>query len=264
MKRLCASIALTATLLNALSAPAQQQTQGKSGEKKEPASEQKVEPGVSINPAAVLIREPAVHADLQLNDAQKKAALELAAALNEQVWMFRDVPPGSGIGADKVRQINDILDKRLKEILSASQQDRVEQIVVRLEGPTALARPNVAQRLALTAMQREKISTLFQETQKSATELQKQAVGNKNLSDIARKMEKLKTDLRKDLLAVLTPTQRNRWTSLQGKPFDSTKLGPLTAKAPELRGVDTWINSNPLSFAELRGQVVVLHFWTFG
>jgi len=33
--------------------------------------------------------------------------------------------------------------------------------------------------------------------------------------------------------------------------------------APELRGIDGWINSEPLTLAELRGQVVLLDFWTY-
>lgn len=34
--------------------------------------------------------------------------------------------------------------------------------------------------------------------------------------------------------------------------------------APELRGITDWINSEPLTLAELRGKVVLVHFWTFG
>ena len=34
--------------------------------------------------------------------------------------------------------------------------------------------------------------------------------------------------------------------------------------APELAGADAWINSKPLQLKDLRGKVVVLHFWTFG
>jgi len=34
--------------------------------------------------------------------------------------------------------------------------------------------------------------------------------------------------------------------------------------APELRGIDEWINRKPTSLADLKGKVVVLHFWTFG
>ena len=38
------------------------------------------------------------------------------------------------------------------------------------------------------------------------------------------------------------------------------------AQAPELeeRAQSEWINSKPLKLSELHGQVVVLHFWTFG
>jgi hypothetical protein len=38
----------------------------------------------------------------------------------------------------------------------------------------------------------------------------------------------------------------------------------LKIAAPELRGIEPWINSKPLTLTELRGKVVVLHFWTFG
>jgi hypothetical protein len=38
----------------------------------------------------------------------------------------------------------------------------------------------------------------------------------------------------------------------------------LKVAAPELRGIEAWINSKPLTLKELRGKVVVLHFWTFG
>lgn len=38
----------------------------------------------------------------------------------------------------------------------------------------------------------------------------------------------------------------------------------MKIKAPELREVNEWINSKALTLAELKGQVVVVHFWTFG
>ncbi len=37
-------------------------------------------------------------------------------------------------------------------------------------------------------------------------------------------------------------------------------LGP----APELAGISDWINAEPLTLASLRGEVVLVHFWTFG
>ncbi len=34
--------------------------------------------------------------------------------------------------------------------------------------------------------------------------------------------------------------------------------------APELAGITAWINSDPTTLAQLRGRVVLVHFWTFG
>jgi hypothetical protein len=41
---------------------------------------------------------------------------------------------------------------------------------------------------------------------------------------------------------------------------------PVSMKvpAPELKGIEEWINSKPLSWKDLKGKVVILHFWTFG
>ncbi|SAK78073.1 thioredoxin family protein [Caballeronia ptereochthonis] len=33
--------------------------------------------------------------------------------------------------------------------------------------------------------------------------------------------------------------------------------------APEFAGIDTWLNSKPLTLAQLRGKVVLVDFWTF-
>jgi len=38
----------------------------------------------------------------------------------------------------------------------------------------------------------------------------------------------------------------------------------MREKPPELVDIQTWVNSKPLKLSELKGKVVVLHFWTFG
>ena len=40
-------------------------------------------------------------------------------------------------------------------------------------------------------------------------------------------------------------------------------LEASTREAPEIVGIEHWINSVPLSIAALRGKVIVVNFWTF-
>ena len=50
-------------------------------------------------------------------------------------------------------------------------------------------------------------------------------------------------------------------------PADAARAQqPATMKieAPEITGIQEWLNSKPLKLKDLRGKVVVLHFWTFG
>jgi cytochrome oxidase Cu insertion factor (SCO1/SenC/PrrC family) len=56
------------------------------------------------------------------------------------------------------------------------------------------------------------------------------------------------------VLFLLTPVP---WASAQ-QPV------AMRMAAPELKGIDEWINSKPTSLKDLKGKVVVLHFWTFG
>jgi hypothetical protein len=44
----------------------------------------------------------------------------------------------------------------------------------------------------------------------------------------------------------------------------SEQPAEMNITAPEFKDVDEWINSKPLRIKDLRGKVVVLHFWTFG
>ena len=38
----------------------------------------------------------------------------------------------------------------------------------------------------------------------------------------------------------------------------------MNIPTPEFKDIDEWINTKPLQIKDLRGKVVVVHFWTFG
>ncbi len=51
------------------------------------------------------------------------------------------------------------------------------------------------------------------------------------------------------------------FVSLPGNPKASSL--PILKKAPELTGTQQWINSQPLTLAQLKGKVVLVDFWTY-
>jgi hypothetical protein len=51
---------------------------------------------------------------------------------------------------------------------------------------------------------------------------------------------------------------------ISGKIVAQEQPTRLNVPAPELADVTAWINSEPLTFAKLKGKVVVVHFYAFG
>jgi len=44
------------------------------------------------------------------------------------------------------------------------------------------------------------------------------------------------------------------------RPYEGTEVG---SSAPAIVGIDTWLNSKPLTLEQLRGKVVLIDFWTY-
>jgi hypothetical protein len=47
-------------------------------------------------------------------------------------------------------------------------------------------------------------------------------------------------------------------------PAAAQEPAAMNIPAPELEGIEGWINTKPTTLKELKGRIVVLHFWTFG
>ena len=61
-----------------------------------------------------------------------------------------------------------------------------------------------------------------------------------------------------------TPTQAPQpEPTPEPTPDPRQDRGELGTRAPEFRGISNWINSPPLTMEELRGQVVLIDFWTY-
>jgi thiol-disulfide isomerase/thioredoxin len=124
--------------------------------------------------------------------------------------------------------------------LSADQMARFDQLVVQARGAKALVAPDVREQLQLNEEQVGRFKHLVAEAKDG--NLDAQAV-----------------------MELLSPEQQTELAGLFGKRFDLSKVTYVgCGQAPELRSVDTWINSEPLSLGKLKGKVVAVHFWAFG
>jgi hypothetical protein len=228
-----------------------------------PASQPQTQRGVPVpDPYLVILRDPAVQRDLQITAAQKHSIAQVTDALDEGLWVLRDYPPEQS--ADKLAALIAKAETPVKGILDASQQKRLEQIRLRVQGIAALRRPDIADALKLTADQRTQIQKLAEETQTAVRDLQKQAGSGKSFEALTQEATKLRTDEQTKTLAIITRPQQSQWAALMGRDFDVKQVGRPPIKAPELRGVNDWVNSQPLTLANLHGRVVVLNYLTYG
>jgi peroxiredoxin len=190
-----------------------------------------------------LLRSPGVQTELKL-DARQAAAVDAAVAeIDEPLWRLRDAPARQS--AADVRTLRSKFDAELHATLQPKQQRRLEQLLWRAQGVWALQDARLADRLALTAAQKELIAG---------------SLGSLDRSSPAAKV----AELEKQVMAGLTDKQRLLLPEALGQTFDLSQVRQIGVKAPEIRGIEGWVNSRPIKLADLRGKVVVLHFWTFG
>jgi peroxiredoxin len=242
-------------------------TSGKNSASKNAANNTAVDQSLSdvepVNSGVFLLRDPLVQNDLKLSAEQSKAAAQLAAEFNDSIWRFRDASIESPVAQREARLINAEIEPRLRKLLSPMQLDRLTGIILQTQGTSSLSYGSTAERLVLTSDQRRQIAQLNSASQAAVKTLQDKSP-NTDSAETNRLVQKQLVELQTDLQGVLTAAQRARWQELAGDPLDLQKLRPLTAQAPELRNVTAWINAEPFELRQLRGKVVILHFYTFG
>lgn len=213
------------------------------------------------HPIVLLLRDGSVQEELRLKDVQKKAIAAIVAKVDEPLWLLRDAPPQAAW--EKTRPLLEHVESAAQRVFDANQRRRFEQILLQALGSAALGRPAVMRELNLTVDQRQQLQTIDEATQRELRDLQDKVNGGKETAGAA-KAAAIQAQQQQRKAALLTDAQKQHWATLGGKPFDFARLRQVAVAAPELRAVDAWVNTAPLSLAGLRGRVVALHFWTFG
>lgn len=221
-----------------------------------------VDPYAGVDPYWVLLHEPEVIRDLKLSPTQLQTYQKLIDDLDLRFFRCRN--KSAKEAQTEIAAVVSEAQEQLKTVLKAAQNQRLSQILLWRSGMVALGRDDIAARLRCSEAQRKQIKTILEETQVAITAVEQQAREGKPREPLEKKYKELKSDELSRLAKVLKPDQRAKWNEILGKPFDQTKLGQPAFKAPDLVDSGEWINSPPLSLKELRGKVVVVHFYACG
>ena len=208
-----------------------------------------------------LVRDPSVHAELGLKPKQVGDVQAAVAEVDESFWQLRDVPVKKC--AAQLDSLLSKLQQRLKRDLTATQTERLDQIILQARGWKALLSPDITERLKFSSEQVSKLKSVLADATTERETVEKTIAGQSAASQEQARV-KLRTAESKRFSDVLSSKQQTEYGSLLGKPFDLSRVVQVGCMAPELRDVTAWINSEPITLKKLRGRVVVVHFWAFG
>ena len=208
-----------------------------------------------------LVHAPEVHKDLKLS-VKQVSDLEATLRQVDAEWFPARILPAESLRAVTVR-----LESQVWQWFSSSatkeQRQRLWQLECYAQGNRALLRKDLAEKLGLQASQQKKLAALALATDESRQALAGVAFGDPELKGLQERAEKATKAERAGLMKIVRPEQLQTLKSLLGDPFDPTKLKRVYAFAPEFALVEHWINSTPRTMRELRGKVVLVHFYAF-
>lgn len=221
-----------------------------------------MDPYAGNDPYWILLHEAEVLQELKLTGEQRTRFQNLIDELDLQFFPLRN--KSADVARSGLTEITTKAQAALGKLLQPAQQKRLREIFWQKLGTKMLLRNEVADRLDFEDDQKQKLREILEATQLAVNLLQSEFADGKSQEALNKRFVELKTDEQKQILKLLSPEQQATWKTLLGQPFALSKLGHPAMKAPELVYSGEWINSSPLRLEELRGKVIVVHFYACG
>lgn len=212
-------------------------------------------------PYLFLVRDPQVHADLELTPSQLKRLTALNDQIDMPLWSMRNKTPQHVVKT--MEESTSRTKQALATILSSEQNQRIAQIELWVLGLKSLVRNDIATKVELSDDQRSEVREILVKAQQKMNSLQSQLNDGGDAVELNKQYRETQTNQQKMIVAALSSEQQNKYRALLGSSIDTSKLGRIKFKAPELHSGSGWVNSSPLTMEKLKGKVVALHFYAF-
>lgn len=123
----------------------------------------------------------------------------------------------------RMEKVQELQTKAVNDILDPTQQKRFRQLELQQQGPSALARKDVAAELKLTDEQTKKIADLQRQAdadRRSAMQgVDFQSMSPEDRDKLMTKMQDIQKATGAKMAALLTEAQQTQWKDMQGVPF---------------------------------------------
>lgn len=214
------------------------------------------------DPYLLLLRDEEVFRILNVTAEQRESLSRLSDRLDEIFWSKRNLPAEAATAS--WAEATQLARREAAAILTAVQRKRLDEIVLRILGARSLLREDIAQKLALSAAQRESIRNVVESTARQISELEQRANAGEPTGPLEKKALQLQKTEQRSILAEMTETQKQNWKNLLGSPVEISRLGRVSFRAPDLiADQQSWING--AASTDYHAQpVTVVHFFANG
>jgi peroxiredoxin len=197
-----------------------------------------------------------VQQELGVDD--KRQLFEDGLRILDQVWW-----PSRNLPLQQQRALVAKLEPKLLELVETccgkSAVSRLQQLELQAQAVRSLARADVINFLQLTSEQTKRLTQVFEATEKLAAAIDPRRPDNKLQTELqtARKQELAEAQ------SILTTEQLQSVKKLFGKETDTSKFQRIFAMAPKFFDTSTAIGNGQFDWSNLKGKVVLVHFYAF-
>lgn len=139
---------------------------------------------------------------------------------------------------------------------------RLRQLELQAQGARAILRSEVAEHLALTAGQRSGFDALFERSERTLSQVT--PVGAAGRAGRQATVARLRTAESEAMKKLLDAGQWSTWQSCLGDAREPWTFERVLPMAPELVDSGVWVEADRQArLSDLRGKVVLLHFYAF-
>ncbi len=208
-----------------------------------------------------LIHAAEVQDELKLTPGQVNELESFFGEIDGDWWRARNLP------LPQRRQTLAALENKLMEKLttlcSPAALARLRQLEAQAQAVRMLFRPDIASFVGLTPEQVRLLNDLASQTDSISARIADSMQKGESTADAQKELASATTKENAEVFASLNPTQREKLVQVTGPAFETAKLERIYPMAPELIVSDGWVETPAKSLADLRGKVVIVHFYAF-